>query len=91
MENLRDFEMDSQGKRWEPQAVGERFVFYRSVHYGHVRNLVVPLENGQPNFDKGMRFSEKTDALSYIFKQEGKLPQQFVCSRAREILARYQR
>lgn len=90
MIQIKDFYTDEMGRKFEPQDVGNSLVFLRSVHRGAVTNLVVPYVNGELDFHKAKEFREKSQALTFIYNQEGRMPERFVNSRTREILKRYE-
>lgn len=92
MENLEDFypDPDGSGRKWEPQDVGDTLVSLRSCHYGHVRNAVCPLVNGHPDFKQIKYFLDKNEPYQYIFKQEQRLPKEFLSSTVRAIMKKYE-
>lgn len=86
---IMDFYIDDRGRKFEPQDVGETMVFLRSDHHGHIKNMVVPIVNGELDFRNGKTFPEKTQALSYIYHEEQRFPAKFVPSYVKEILKNY--
>jgi len=89
MEELQDFYIDSFKRKFEVKLVGENLAYLRSDSWGHIRNIVAPIIDGVPDLTRAREFSERTEAIAHIYREEQKYPERYITTQAREILARY--
>ena len=88
MKVLDFYQDDRTSERWYPQDIGDTYTLMRCDHFGHVKLAAFKMNGDELDFSKPHKRFPITEAADPWMRDNNiGLPQKFICSETRRILA----